>query len=158
MKGTFPGSNEAHGSIEAQIINENVSQTGANEDLTTETIYEDRQMHSGHLDVPMYDDNEMPFIDGRLIQRPPPKKGDTIYFFHHIYLKWVKAILVSNQLKGYKDYFNIQYEDGSKDGLYLRQNERWTLWGDDNVPFNRVITLENFINEEQTETNSRSLI
>ena len=96
--------------------------------------------HNGVLNVPMYEDHQMPFIDNQLVQWPLPRKGDTIFFYHGDYLKWVKATLTSNELRGYKKYFNIKYEDGSKDGVYLRPNERWTLWGKENSLLNRVIT------------------
>ena len=108
-----------------------------------------RRTHPGELRVAMYTDEELPFVDGKFIQRPPPRKNDIVYFFHRRYMKWVRAKLISNELRGYKNYHNIEYDDGSKDGVYLIQNERWTLWNktdeEPGNPLNRVINFETLI-------------
>ena len=108
-----------------------------------------RRTHPGELRVAMYTDEELPFVDGKFIQRPPPRKNDIVYFFHRRYMKWVRAKLISNELRGYKNYYNIEYDDGSKDGVYLIQNERWTLWNktdeEPGNPLNRVINFETLI-------------
>ena len=43
-------------------------------------------------------------------------KGDTIAFVKGDY--WIKA-KIKNRVTGYPNYYNVVYEDGQEDGLYL---------------------------------------
>ena len=39
---------------------------------------------------------------------------------------------MSNELRGHKNYYNIKYDTGKLDGLFLIKGERWTfLYGSD---------------------------
>ena len=127
---------------EYNILNNSVNETPT---FNGNSDQPDQQSSCSMLNVPMYDDHQMPFIDGQLIQRPPPKKNDIIYFYHRDFQKWVKAKLSSNEIRGYKNYYNIQYEDGTNGGVYLKPNERWTLWGETGNELNRVIRLDSLV-------------
>ena len=103
----------------------------------------------------LYNTNEVPQINGQLIQRPPPRKHNIVYFVHrHHGGKWVRATLLSNELRGYRYYYNIAYDNGVKDGVYLKPGDYWTLGeiNDDEQPNqipNRVINFDDINSDDQ---------
>ena len=108
-------------------------------DVDTVSVANCRSSHSMLLTVPMYDDENVPLFNQKLILKPPPRKWNVIYFIRDG-LRLVKATLISNELNKY--YYNIQYEDGSEGDLYLKPNERWLLCGNNGTPFNQIFRLE----------------
>ena len=60
---------------------------------------------------------------------------DVIAFYHGSKKTWVRATLLSNELRGHKNYYNIRYDTGKLDGVFLIKGERWTfLYGSDLPP------------------------
>ena len=56
-------------------------------------------------EIILYNKNEVPQINGQLIQRPPLRKHNIVYLVHrHHGGKWVRATLLSNELRGYGHY------------------------------------------------------
>ena len=58
-----------------------------------------------------------------------PVKGDIISFVRGLY--WVRA-RIRNKVAGYPHYYNVEYEDGALDGVFLvpsskNKEQSWTL-------------------------------
>ena len=62
-----------------------------------------------------------------LNQDRKPRIHDRISFFHTDLGTWVEATLISNALRGWRNYYNIVYDNGREDGVYLIPDHRWTL-------------------------------
>ena len=80
------------------------------------------------------DYSEEPVQPEQLLQDSKPKVNDVIAFYHGSKKTWVRATLLSNELRGHKNYYNIKYDTGKLDGLYLIKGERWTFLGDSELP------------------------
>ena len=78
----------------------------------------------GHIVI---DYSEEPIQPEQLLQDSKPKTNDVIAFYHGSEKTWVRATLLSNELRGHKNYYNIKYETGKLDGLFLIKGERWTF-------------------------------
>ena len=108
----------------------------------------------GESSIRLYNTEEVPLINGQVVQRPPPKKNDIIYFVSRKFNeKWVRAKLLSNELRGYKNYCNIEYENKVKDEVYLIPGELWTLGEIEernrtNYRFHRVINFEDVCRDD----------
>ena len=63
----------------------------------------------------------------KLNQSRRPKLNDRVKFFHQDLETWVEATLISDALRGWRHYYNIVYDNGREDGVYLTPNKRWTL-------------------------------
>ena len=74
-----------------------------------------------------FNPDESPFLPEKLDQSHKPKVGDYISFFDSRLQHWVDAQITANLSTKWKNYYNIIYEDGTEDGLYLVPDTRWTF-------------------------------
>ena len=91
---------------------------------------DDETVNSNEINEPqilIFNDGEEPFLEERLIQDRTPAVNDHISFYDENTGEWVNAMVIQNLSKRWKHYFNIQYDDGSRDGLYLIPDTRWTF-------------------------------
>ena len=133
---TLPGnlvqskSDEASGEDSEDTDSEDKdSEDKYSEDKDSETDESDEDDSTEHdaQAVVTHEHNEEDNTPERLLQGRKPKLHDHISFLHKDLLTWVNARLISNELRGWKNYYNIVYSDGEEDGLYLIPNERWTF-------------------------------
>ena len=66
-------------------------------------------------------------IPERLLQDRIPRPGDSISYFDARTQMWRDAIITKDLSNRWPNYFNIAYDDGTQDGLYLIRNTRWTF-------------------------------
>ena len=78
-------------------------------------------------DCLIFDDGEALNVPERLIQHRKPKVGDNIAFFYDRTKTWRNANIIADLSRKWERYYNIVYENGQKDGLYLIENTRWTF-------------------------------
>ena len=83
--------------------------------------------HNEESPVRIYNPGESPFTPENLDQSHQPKVGDLISFFNNRLNYWVDAQIMASQSTRWKNYFNIIYDDGQEDGLYLHPDTRWTF-------------------------------
>ena len=94
-------------------------------------------------------------IDPIIDQNRKPRRGDVLRAIVNGY--WMIINLTSNEHKIWKAYYNFRLEDGSEDGMYLRQGEHyWTFQLDDAEDLNDEVDLER---QDDTEVvdNSRMI-
>ena len=116
---------------------------------------DEEQPSHGSIILILHNNNETTQIIGQLIWVPPPRKHNIVYFVHRNHGgKWVRATILSNELRGYRHYYNIVYDNGIKDGVYLKPGDYCTLGeiNDDDqinqIP-NRVINSDDINSDDQ---------
>ena len=62
-----------------------------------------------------------------LIQDRVPKVNDLISFYNERLNTWVDAKITHDLSRKWNRYYNIQYLDGERDGLFLKPDTRWTF-------------------------------
>jgi len=77
--------------------------------------------------VNMFEDDKSPDIPESLLQDRKPEVGDSISFYNDELKTWKEAIITHDLSRRWENYYNIQYSDGTKDGLYLNPDTRWTF-------------------------------
>ena len=77
--------------------------------------------------IRLFNPGQCPHIPEKLLQDRPPNVGEEISFFDSRTNKWVDATVTANLSRKWNHYFNIIYENGNEDGLYLIPDTRWTL-------------------------------
>ena len=88
-----------------------------------------------HLDLPRqnnfevvtFNDGESVDIPENLIQHRRPKVGDAISYYDNRLGSWRDATITTDLSRRWDLYFNIVYNDGQRDGLYLLPGTRWTF-------------------------------
>ena len=86
-----------------------------------------------------FNDGESPNTPEQLLQDRRPKVGDHISFFDVNAGSWINAHIITDLNRRWRYYYNIMYDDGTKDGLYLKPDTRWTFlnWSNNEVEFPR---------------------
>ena len=85
-------------------------------------------LHSDHTPpVVRFNDGQSPFTAEQLLQDRKPQVGDLISYFDSRSGGWLNARIITDLSRRYRDYYNIMYEDGLKDGLRLTPDTRWTF-------------------------------
>ena len=90
----------------------------------------DEPVQSSDEEIPtinIFEDHEFPDLPEDLLQDRKPKVGDSISFYNTNLNTWVEAIITHDLTKKWDNYYNIQYTNGNKDGLYLNPDTRWTF-------------------------------
>ena len=77
--------------------------------------------------IRIFNPGQNPHIPEKLNQERPPIVGENISFFDSRIDQWVNATVTANLSRKWKNYFNVAYENGEEDGLYLHPDTRWTL-------------------------------
>ena len=72
-------------------------------------------------------DHQSLYLPEILCQHGIPRIYDRVSFFHDQFNQWTPVVLISNAVRGYKSYYNIAYDDGTEDGVYLNPDLRWTF-------------------------------
>ena len=76
------------------------------------------------------EDDDPPEIREQLLQNRKPRVNDLISYYNNDQKTWVDAKIIRDLSRTWKDYYNIEYSNGEKDGLYLKPNSRWTFLTD----------------------------
>ena len=76
------------------------------------------------------EDGDPPEIRERPLQDRKPKVNDLISYYNDRLHTWVDAKIIRDLTRQWKDYYNIEYSNGEKDGLYLKKETRWTFLTD----------------------------
>ena len=128
------------------------SSNGYNSTRSSDTESEDDQQrsssHSDSSEVRMLEDNDPPNLKEKLIQNRKPKVNDRIAFYSEDQHSWVEAKVTHDLSRRWANYFNIVYDDGNKDGLYLKPNTRWTFLPNSNA--NSLATDQMRVNSAPT--------
>ena len=118
------GIDNADEASEAETGNENTDEASdAENDEENEDTEEPRGAAGGQQQVLIID---------QVDQSRKPNKGDIVAFVQGNY--WVRA-KIKNKVTGYPNYYNVELEDGTLDGVYLKPQsgeyqESWTLLPD----------------------------
>ena len=116
-------------------IDQEMNNTGLDLDLNTSPQLDEESSSDTDLGLSSSDDSQIlifndgqaPFQEERLIQNRKPKTADRIAFFDVRVGEWKNAVIIQDLCKRWQHYYNVQYSDGSKDGLYLIPDTRWTF-------------------------------
>ena len=112
--------------------------TSITSDQAESIIQEEPSSHdsnqSSNSPTRTFNPGEFPFLPEKLDQSHKPKVGDLISFFDDRQQCWVDAQITANLSSRWKNYYNILYENGQEDGLYLLPDTRWTFRTEPNNP------------------------
>ena len=119
----------------------------SNEDSTTtqeqDTLFLDGRNNNsvGAPPILIFNDGESPNTPEHLLQDRRPKVGDHISFFDATSGSWKTAHIMTDLNRRWRHYYNIMYENGTKDGLYLKPETRWTFlnWRTEEVELPREL-------------------
>ena len=119
--------------------------TTGEEDATVAEEAEEDHENDDHQDTDAEQEQELAMLGAVAKQSKKPVKGDTIAFVKGDY--WIRA-KIKNRVTGYPNYYNVYYEDGQEDGLYLNpptnnKEESWTFihnsqWRPTNIPEDNI--------------------
>ena len=77
--------------------------------------------------VLIFNPGQEPDTPENLFQNKKPTVGDQIAFFDERINVWVEATIDDDLSRKWNNYYNITKSDGTRDGLYLIPDTRWTF-------------------------------
>ena len=84
-------------------------------------------MSGNEAGIQYFEDGQNNDTFEHLCQHKRPRKDDRIAFYDTESDSWISATLSGNAVQGYRKYYNCIYDNGTPNGLYLYNDERWTL-------------------------------
>ena len=75
----------------------------------------------------MLTNDDPSYLQEKLLQDRVPKVNDRIAFYSDTEQSWVEGKITHDLTRRWANYFNVIYDDGTRDGLYLRPDTRWTF-------------------------------
>ena len=126
--------------------------TTVEEEATVAEETEGNHENDDHQDTDVEQEDDVLAMLGAVAkQSKKTVKGDTIAFVKGEY--WIKA-KIKNRVTGYPNYYNVYYEDGQEDGLYLNpptngKKESWTFIN--NSQWTPTVIPEDNIEQERRE-------
>ena len=96
-------------------------------------VYTDNDSYSSEDSGPeilILEDGDPQEIRESFVQDRKPKVNDLISYYNERLHTWVDAKITRDLTRQWKDYYNIEYSNGEKDGLYLKKDTRWTFLAD----------------------------
>ena len=101
--------------------------SGSEENKSGNTHDEESTTNSPDSPIRIFNPGEHSDIPEKLVQSRQPMVGETISFFDSRVNRWTDATITANLSRKWNHYFNIVYNNGIEDGLYLLPDTRWTL-------------------------------